>query len=114
MPAQLLPGGGDASFEELPPAAGPSDILARHTAQKILRTARRAGLCSTRPPEQTAARSCCRRTVGPTQPGSQAVVLPNASYVASSPDSRHRVVHPAVRLGVHFDRSAAVCTHIIS
>jgi hypothetical protein len=35
MPAQLESGGGDASFEELPVAAGPSDILARLTAQKL-------------------------------------------------------------------------------
>src|SRR5215467_7526477 len=31
--------------------------------------------------------------------GSQAVVLPSTSYVASSPDSRHRAVHGVVRLG---------------
>jgi hypothetical protein len=32
---QLESGSGDASFEELPVAAGPSDILARLTAQKL-------------------------------------------------------------------------------
>jgi hypothetical protein len=31
----LVPGGGDASFEQLPAAAGPSDIQARLTAQKL-------------------------------------------------------------------------------
>jgi hypothetical protein len=35
VPAQLVPGGGDASFEKLPAAAGPSEILARLTAQKL-------------------------------------------------------------------------------
>jgi hypothetical protein len=30
-----VPGGGDASFEKLPAAAGPSEILARLTAQKL-------------------------------------------------------------------------------
>jgi hypothetical protein len=33
MPAQLVPGGGDANFEKLPAAVGPSEILARLTAQ---------------------------------------------------------------------------------
>jgi hypothetical protein len=32
---RLVPGGGDASFEELPAAAGPSDTLVRLTAQKL-------------------------------------------------------------------------------